>query len=288
MQNAGVAGYPIGEVSRRLGVPVPTLRSWHRRYGVAPPQRTEGGHRRYSDRDLQLLQALSQAVARGLAPRVAAQVLASAEDPLRPLALLDRLLAAAEAGDQPGFQRVLDEAVAAVGLERTVDQLLIPSLAEIGRRWEVQLIDVDVEHLATAAARSWIAREAGRATGATGAPVLLAAGPGNEHTVALEAFGLLLQRAGCATRQLGADTPVEVMVSAQQRTGARGAVVTAHLASRRLGAVEGLHRLAAVGVPVFYAGAAFDAPRRRAEVPGRYLGTSLPAAVAVVRQAVAV
>lgn len=285
---ASVPGYSIGEVSRRLGVPVPTLRSWHRRYGVAVPGRTDGGHRRYSEGDLQLLQALNEAVSRGVAPRTAVQLLGRAAGRPGSHALLPALLEAAEAGDQPAFSAVLDDAAGAVGMDATVDRLLLPALAEIGRRWEVQLLDVGTEHLATAAARSWIARQTATTTpAADGPPVLLAAGPGNEHTVALEAFGMLLQQRGCPTRLLGANTPVDAVASAQQRTAACAAVVTAHLATRRLGAVEVLHRLAARGVAVFYAGAAFDAPRRRRDVPGRYLGTRLPDAATVVQAALA-
>ena len=46
---------PIGEVARRTGIPIPTLRMWESRYGFPQPRRGHGGHRRYTDRDCVLL-----------------------------------------------------------------------------------------------------------------------------------------------------------------------------------------------------------------------------------------
>jgi DNA-binding transcriptional MerR regulator len=46
-------GFTIGEFSARTGVGVPTLRAWEERHGFPVPERLPGGHRRYSERDLQ-------------------------------------------------------------------------------------------------------------------------------------------------------------------------------------------------------------------------------------------
>ncbi|APS29543.1 MerR family transcriptional regulator [Pectobacterium brasiliense] len=45
--------YSIGEFSRLCGINATTLRAWQRRYGLLKPMRTEGGHRLYSDDDVQ-------------------------------------------------------------------------------------------------------------------------------------------------------------------------------------------------------------------------------------------
>lgn len=49
--------YSIGEFARLCGINATTLRAWQRRYGLLKPLRTDGGHRLYSDNDVQ--QALS-------------------------------------------------------------------------------------------------------------------------------------------------------------------------------------------------------------------------------------
>src|SRR5689334_20266143 len=45
-------------VARETGVPADTFRAWERRYGVPRPQRTAGGHRLYSERDIAIVRWL--------------------------------------------------------------------------------------------------------------------------------------------------------------------------------------------------------------------------------------
>lgn len=45
--------YSIGEFARLCGITATTLRAWQRRYGLLKPMRTDGGHRLYSDDDVQ-------------------------------------------------------------------------------------------------------------------------------------------------------------------------------------------------------------------------------------------
>lgn len=271
----------IGEVSRLLGIPVPTLRSWHLRYGVGVPDRTTGGHRRYGEPQVQALRAMNVAVARGVAPRDAAHTLrALVREPSPAVSLMLRALDRASACDQAGLLATLDEAEKRYGTEQAVDAVLIPVFREIGLRWESGAVDVGVEHLATSAVRRWIARRLGTTPAQSlAAPVLLAAAPGNEHTVALEAFGLLLDRRGRPVCLLGANTPTSSILVAARSVVAGAVVVTAHQLSRSRGAIETLFRLSdELDAKLYFAGAAFDNPRRRRGIPGTYLGVALPEA----------
>jgi DNA-binding transcriptional MerR regulator len=55
------AGLTISAVSARTGVSVPVLRSWEERYGFPSPERLPGGHRRYSESDVdQILRVLQE------------------------------------------------------------------------------------------------------------------------------------------------------------------------------------------------------------------------------------
>ncbi|MBS0848117.1 MerR family transcriptional regulator [Citrobacter sp. JGM124] len=45
--------YSIGEFAKLCGINATTLRAWQRRYGLLKPQRSDGGHRLYSDEDVQ-------------------------------------------------------------------------------------------------------------------------------------------------------------------------------------------------------------------------------------------
>ena len=50
-----MTGLAAGEVARRLGVSVTTLRTWHQRYGLGPSLHEAGRHRRYAEADLRKL-----------------------------------------------------------------------------------------------------------------------------------------------------------------------------------------------------------------------------------------
>ena len=68
--------YSIGEFARLSGITATTLRAWQRRYGLLKPQRTEGGHRQYSDEDVQqalkILDWVKKACPLAVKPRLSA------------------------------------------------------------------------------------------------------------------------------------------------------------------------------------------------------------------------
>ena len=66
-QDDDPATMSIGEVARRTGVTVPTLRAWERRYELLVPIRTAGGHRRYREEDMRRVLAVLELVRQGWA-----------------------------------------------------------------------------------------------------------------------------------------------------------------------------------------------------------------------------
>jgi MerR family transcriptional regulator, light-induced transcriptional regulator len=64
----------VAGAARGLGVAPATLRSWERRYGLAPSLHTKGGHRRYGPSDLARLQVMHRLVREGVPPAEAARV----------------------------------------------------------------------------------------------------------------------------------------------------------------------------------------------------------------------
>jgi DNA-binding transcriptional MerR regulator len=59
--------FPIREVVRLTGVNPVTLRAWERRYGLIQPVRTEGGHRLYSQADIEAIRSIVTWTERGVA-----------------------------------------------------------------------------------------------------------------------------------------------------------------------------------------------------------------------------
>jgi DNA-binding transcriptional MerR regulator len=70
---AADTGLTTGAVARRLGVSPTTLRSWDRRYGLGPAVRADGRHRRWTSRDVAMLEAMCRLTSAGVPPAEAAR-----------------------------------------------------------------------------------------------------------------------------------------------------------------------------------------------------------------------
>jgi PAS domain S-box-containing protein len=68
----------VGELARRSGVGVSTLRAWERRFGFPKPLRSASGQRLYSEADAELVNAVCRLVAEGLTLSAAVGRIASA------------------------------------------------------------------------------------------------------------------------------------------------------------------------------------------------------------------
>ena len=279
-----VDGVPIAEVSRALRVPMPTLRSWELRYQIPAPSRLPGKHRRYSAQEVHTLRLMRDEVARGTRASIAAQTVRTLLGINGPAAdLIKEVLAASAQCDTEGIRTGLDRAAAVLGSAGCIDEVLLPALRQVGQWWDTGVCNLTEEHLSTEAARAWLdKRSAFAPTPTMSRPVVLACGPGDLHTVGLEALALLLRQQGWPCRLLGAHTSSAALLTAIQATGAAGVVIVSHLPTGRRRAVDSITAAAEFGLPVFYAGNAFSSARRREQLPGRYLGTRLRDACAMV------
>lgn len=70
----------IGDLARRTGVDIPTLRRWERYEGLLTPTRTPGGQRRYGAEDVAAVQELVSLIGKGWAAASAARAVADHRD----------------------------------------------------------------------------------------------------------------------------------------------------------------------------------------------------------------
>lgn len=271
------AGTPIAGVSERLGVPVPTIRSWERRYGFPAPRRTRGRHRRYDEREIEGLRDLRDLITRGIPPSEAARRLRSSGGGRAGEALADGLVRAVLVFDGGAVESSLDRAAAERGVDEAIRSGLLPAMREIGARWKAGSCDIGNEHFATEVVRAWLSRRATSFPVSTRRPpVVLACGPKDLHTIGLEAFAVVLASRAWPTRILGAMTPTEALVTTVRTVRARAAVVTTQRSVTRKAAVASIEAVAAIpGVHAFYAGDGFAKPSVRARLPGVFLGDDL-------------
>jgi DNA-binding transcriptional MerR regulator len=114
------------EAATLLNVSPNTLRSWERRFGYPRPKRSPGRHRLYVESDIA---SLRHALASGLSISSAISV---ARDGLRGGG--DALIGALSAFDGAGADEAMESALGLRSLERSVEEVLLPSLEKIGGR----------------------------------------------------------------------------------------------------------------------------------------------------------
>lgn len=288
MQTAGEGRLTISAVSGMLGIPVPTIRSWERRYGFPAPGRTPGKHRRYSLGEVDLLRQLRDEITRGHPAREAVELVLtrSAGGGVPRTRYLDDFLGSAMRLDPGGLREALDGAAENLGIETAIRDVALPAMREMGSRWTSGNCDIAHEHLATEAVRVWLARLSAMAPPPfRPKPLVLACGPKDLHTIGLEAFGVLLARRGWGIRVLGPLTPTSSLVAATRAAEAVGAIVTSQRSVTRRAAIEALAAVDQMpGVTAFYAGDAFSSSASRRDVPGVYLGGDLVEAVRVLER----
>lgn len=251
----GQGEHRIGEFARRVGVSPDLLRAWEQRYGLLEPTRSSGGFRLYGEEDAARVASMLRALEQGLSAAQAAQVALAGDGP--PAGMIEEsrqaLLSAIERYDEASVQTALDGGLATFGLETFIRDLVLPTLTEVGRRWQAGEAEVSQEHFASHLIRGRLlslARLWGRGAGPL---ALLACAPGERHDISLIAFGLLLRSYGWRIVFLGADTPVATLVHAAKTTDPAAVVLVAFRRGLLDGDKAALGRLART-VPMYISG----------------------------------
>ena len=210
--------YNLKAVVRETGLKPDTLRVWERRYSLPQPKRTAGGHRLYSQQDINILKwlvarqkdglSISRAVelwrqleAEGQSPVMQTAFPGSfvAKPTIAPISgqtleqLRDAWVDACVDFDEQTAERILTQAFALYPPEVTCMQLLMPALAKIGESWYEGKYTVQQEHFASALAmRRLEALLAATSTPTRPERLIIGCPPGEEHTLGSLLLSLLL------------------------------------------------------------------------------------------------
>lgn len=290
-------------VVRETGIRPDTLRAWERRYELPNPDRTAGGHRIYSQRDVDILRWLLARQDEGLSISHAVELFKRLEeegqDPIltsrlgRPGAageaqpalsggdtiqeMRDAWLTACRSFDEPAADRILSQAFAMFPPEQVCVEVLQKGIAAIGQDWYDGGTSVQQEHFASALALRRletmlsavpVANQPGR--------ILLGCPPGEEHTFGPMMLAYLLRRRGLDIVYLGANVPIEQLAATLAAVRPRLAIFL----SQQLVSAATLWDLAGFlseeKVPLAFGGRIFvDAPELQRKIGGHYLGDEL-------------
>ena len=313
--------YNLKAVVRETGLKPDTLRAWERRYGVPAPERTDSGHRLYSQRDIDTLKWLLERQNEGMSISRAIELWhrleAAGNDPLdmnvspgtqknsdsrstlaatserSPLAesdtitrLRDSWVNACMNFDEQGAEHLLSQAFALFPAEVVCLDLIQRGLASIGDGWYKGKVTVQQEHFASALAL----RRMEALLTSTPAPtrpgrILVGCPPEEEHTFVPLLISLLLRRRGWDVVYLGANIPLRSLEATLNAVRPNLVVMTAQQLPTAASLMEMAEILLRERVPVAFGGLIFtQVAELHTAIPGYYLGGKIEGATAEIER----
>jgi MerR family transcriptional regulator, light-induced transcriptional regulator len=299
---SNLSTYNLKAVIHETGLTPATLRAWERRYGLLKPQRSPGGHRLYTQDDIEMLKWLVARQAEGLSishavelwrsqgENVPAQIQPPASSLLRASSssMLDQLrsnwLAACLAFDEPAAELAIAQALTMAAPEVVCTELLQKGLAELGEGWYTGTVSVQQEHFASSLAMRRLNALFAVAPAPTRPGRLLAAcPPGEAHDLALLILSFILRWRGWEVVYLGANVPLTRLDTTLQSTGPRMVLSVAQTLPGAAALSELAGYVNARAVPLAYGGGIFNhIPTLTERIPGYFLGYEISAVPKVI------
>lgn len=307
VENGTAPVYNLKAVVMETGLKPPTIRAWERRYGLPQPQRTEGGHRQYSERDIETLKWLMARQAEGMSISHATELWRTltrqGEDPLQATAeapvYAERSTAALpELGSEIGelrrawvdaclaFNRqaaehALAQAFALFSPEKVATEVLQKGLAEIGLGWYNGDVSVQQEHFASALSIQRLEMLiAAEAPPTRQERLLVASAQGDYHVFSPLLLSYLLRRRGWDVIYLGANVPAAELAETVEQVEPDMVILAAQLLHTAATIPEVAHDLAGYDTMVAYGGLVFNLnPDLKQRVPGHFLGSTIEGSI---------
>lgn len=234
--------WTVGELSAKLEIAAPTLRTWERRYGIGPTFRTAGGHRRYTVVDADRVATMARLIDAGVPARGAAErvkrmaahevALAVGTDDSGLMAgaveeAIREILGGAAHFDGSRIQRAVEEAIERYGVGVAWDEVIGPAAARVEAQWTEQELGLAAERLVNlrilSAVRGLSHRH--RVTGSS--RLVLASIEPVQHHISLAVLSAALSEQGIASTELGARLPLGALEAFVRETDPRAVVVWA-------------------------------------------------------------
>ncbi len=286
----GEPRFNLGYVVREMNIKPDTLRAWERRYGLPSPERTDGGHRLYSKRDMDIVRWLMAQQENGLSISKAVELWnsleAGGEDPL--LNELKGIILAEESPaiyravretsleelrqgwiqaclrfDNAVAQGVLSRAFANYPMKDVLYHVLQRGLAEIGMLWFEKKATIQQEHFASALALQRLHALIADAPSPTLNGKVLVGGTIDEvHEFAPLMVNLLLRYRGWEVIYLGPNVPEIQLEVTLEKTRAQLVVLTAEQLHTGANLLDEAIFLKDLNVQLGYGGAIFQSASR--------------------------
>jgi methanogenic corrinoid protein MtbC1 len=301
--------YNLSFVIQETGIKADTLRAWERRYQLPQPHRTEGGHRLFSEYDVQTIKWLMARQKEGLsisrAVRLWREIESQGHDPLslstgEPLPratvempaygnesltdLRNAWIQACLNYNESIAEGLLTQAFAQFPLETVCVEILQSGLSTIGTLWHQGEASVQQEHFASELAnRRLHALIAAAPEPVRKKKILVVCVPGENHTFSALLTTLLLRYRSWQMVYLGANVPQDQLKETIENTKPDFVVLVAMRLDTSATLSKTAAFLNAIDVPVGFGGWIFNQiPGLSKKIPAHYLGGDVIEAISSI------
>lgn len=271
--------YPMRTIASLTGVNPVTLRAWERRYGLIKPQRTNKGHRLYTEQDVAKIRRVVELLQQGFAISQVGKILerSSEIDPAPQIEANNDywanyradMLAAIEAYDEALLDGLYNDALSLYPHDLINTQLSTPLLRQLGQHWKDSADGIAREHFFTLYLRNKLGSRIHHTGLQSKGPLLLISClPGEQHEVGMLMFAVNAVSHGFRVLLLGANIPLQQLPAVVSKRPCAAIVLSATTRPTEMVISEQLPSLVSqVSIPVFIGGAA--AERYREEISTR-------------------
>jgi DNA-binding transcriptional MerR regulator len=306
--------YNLSYVVQETGIKADTLRAWERRYQVPKPQRTKGGHRLFSEFDIQTIKWLTTRQKEGLSISRAVRLWREMENKdletlsptLTGLSSQTKAAITVENGailadmqsrwiqaclnfNEPTAEQVLSQAFAEFPPETVCVEILQYGLSAIGALWQEGGASVQQEHFTSELATRRIHALVEAAPKPVREKTILVGCPPDEnHTFSALLTSLLLRYRAWPVIFLGADVPRGHLIEAVEKTNPALVVMAAMRLMTAASLYDAARSLKEIDIPLAFGGWVFEhIPGLAGRIPGHYLGGDVSGAISKVENLLA-
>jgi methanogenic corrinoid protein MtbC1 len=203
--------------------------------------------------------------------------------------LSSQLLEAFENLNEGQAERIMNQALAAYGIEEFCTRLIEPVMIEIGERWSQNELSVSIEHFASAIIRTELSGLLKNCPQWPEGPLVVAGcAPGEYHEIGLLMVLLFLRRQGLRVLYLGQNVEIKDFIEIARQTHPQLVTLSASTAHSLAGLTEAaqlLNDFPPEERPIFsYGGRLFQLhPELAFKLRGYYLGARATEAVEKIR-----
>jgi len=294
--------FNLGVVLQETGLNADTLRAWERRYGMPTPARSEGGHRLYSQLDIDTIKWLLSRQDEGMSISKAINLWRTIEDegrdPLQELpSRLDSLqkpaveipvgakiqelraqwVSACLEFNEAAAEQIIGHAFALFPPETVCFDVMFDGLSEIGEAWYQRNVTVQQEHFTSAlVARRLHALMAAAPVPIHNQSIVVGCPPKEEHELSALLIAYLLRSRGWNVVYLGANVPLEDFENTLASVKPYLIILVAQTLQTAAALKEVALALNSQKVPLAFGGLIFNRMSTLIkQVPGVFLGSDL-------------